>query len=101
MSAPNRIRVSGRTYHRVAAPANKKDPHFEAHPQRVMQLLNYIRVAAEGIESEFNNYLSNNGELPYAGMKLKDLLERAKNSALNMIVESADEAMGILKDEER
>jgi hypothetical protein len=34
-------------------------------------------------------------------MKLKDLLERAKNSALNMIVESADEAMGILKDEER
>jgi hypothetical protein len=98
MSAPNRIRVGGRTYRRIAAPADKRDPHFEKHPQRVMQLLNYIRVAAEGMESEFNKYLSNNGELPYTGMELKDLLELAKNNALNMIVESADEAMKIIEE---
>lgn len=101
MSAPLRIRVNGRTYRRADVPKYKKDPHFKKHPQRVMQLLGYIRTSAEATEEAFNRYLSNNGELPYAGMELKDLLERAKNSALNMIVESAEEAMDILQKEQK
>lgn len=96
MPTPHFIRVNGRVYRRADGPANKQDPNFAKHPQRVMQLLGYIRTTADAMEEEFNRYLSNNGELPYTGMELKDLLERAKNQALQMIVDSADEALGIL-----